>query len=109
MPEECERSVHHLLDLGNELFDKLVHVGDWLFGDAAETAGRLDCDHLDRWIDELCPVLINCGAATGERKAKQATSRSRSRAYKVDPTAGSSFKLNCGRSWRRLVVGDYID
>ena len=93
MTEERERPVQQLAHLGHELFDKLVQVGDRRFGDTAETAGRLDCDHLDRRIDELRPVSIDRGASTGERKAEQPKPGSRSRAHNDEPIAGGPCGL----------------
>src|SRR5262249_26137775 len=85
---------------------KLLHVGNWRFGDAAETAGRLDCDHLDLWIDEPRPASINHGASAGERKAKKPNSGSCSRAHNDQPTAGVTFGLNRDRSRRPAVTAE---
>ena len=77
MAEERERPVQQLSHLGHEPIDELVHVGDRRFGDAAEAAGRLDGDHLDRGVDELRPASIDRRASTGERKAEQPKARRR--------------------------------
>src|SRR5262249_37779494 len=72
--------------------------GDRSFGDTTETAGRFDCDYLDPWIDELCPVSINGGTSSGEGKAKQPKSGSHSWADNDKPTtAAGAVALDSGR------------
>src|SRR5713226_6903420 len=97
MAKERERPVQESFHLENEPLDKLLHVGNRWSGNAAEPPGRLDCDHLDRGIDELRPVSINRGASAGEREAKQPNSGSRSWAHDDQPVAGVTFGLERDR------------
>src|SRR5260370_35078600 len=98
MAKERDRAITESFHFENEPLDKLLHVGNRCFGNAAETPGRLDCDHLDRWVDELRPVSINRGASAGEREAKQPNSGGRSRAHDDQPIAGVTFGLERARS-----------
>ena len=107
MAEERERPVEQASHLSKQLFDEFLQVGDRIFGDAAEPAGRLDCDHLDALVDELPPVSINGRASTGERKAKQPKSGSGPRARNDKPTASRMFGRD--HDWLRLrfiMAGD---
>src|SRR4029079_2548115 len=107
MAEERERPVEQASHLSKQLFDEFLQVSDRIFGDAAEPAGRLDCDHLDALVDELPPVSINGRASTGERKAKQQKSGRSPRARNDKPTASQMFGRN--HDWLRLrfiMAGD---
>ena len=80
MSEEREWPIKNVLHLGHQMLDELVEIGDRLFADAAEPTGWLDRHHLDGRVQRFCPVVINGGAAAGERKAEQTQARRGTRA-----------------------------